>query len=145
MSLDLLLLLGIAVAVGFGSGKLFQKLRVPQVVGYIVAGVFLGSSFFKLYGPELLDKLVDINAFALGLIGFMIGSELRLGIFRRLGKSIFSILLLESLGAFVVVALAILALTGELYLGFIFGALASATAPAATVQVLWESKAKGVL
>lgn len=145
MSLDLLLLLGIAVAVGFGGGKLFQKLHVPQVVGYIVAGVFLGSSFLKLFGPQLLDKLVDVNSFALGLIGFMIGSELRLGIFRRLGKSIFSILLLESLGAFVVVALAIFALTGELYLGFIFGALATATAPAATVQVLWESKAKGVL
>jgi len=145
MSFDLLLLLGIAVAVGFGGGKLFQKLHVPQVVGYIVVGVFLGSSVLKLFGPQLLDQLTDINAFALGLIGFMIGSELRLSIFRRLGKTIFSILLFEALGAFLLVALGVFALTGKLYLGLLFGALASATAPAATVQVLWEYKARGRL
>jgi Kef-type K+ transport system membrane component KefB len=145
MSPDLLLLLGIAVAVGFGGGKLFQKLHLPQVVGYIVVGVFLGSSFLRLYKPQLLEQLSDINALALGLIGFMIGSELRLGVFRRLGKSIFFILIFEALSAFAVVVLAVFALTRKLYVALLFGALASATAPAATVQVLWENKAKGVL
>jgi len=120
-------------------------LHLPQVVGNIVVGVFLGSSFLRLYEPQLLDKLSDINALALGLIGFMIGSELRLGVFRRLGKSIFFILIFEALGAFAVVVMAVFALTGKLYVGLLFGALASATAPAATVQVLWENRAKGVL
>lgn len=145
MSLNVLLLLGIAVAVGFGGGKLFQKLHVPQIVGYIVAGVFLGTSFLKLYQPQLLDQLIDINALALGIIGFLIGSELRLSIFRRLGKTIFVTLLFEALGAFLLVGLGVFILTGKLYLGLLFGALASATAPAATVGVLWEYKAKGSL
>ena len=142
---NLLLLLGIAVAVGFGSGKLFQKLRLPQVVGYLIAGILLGSSFLRLYKPQLLDQLTDMTTFALGLIGFIIGSELRLGTLRRLGKSIFFILFFEALGAFLLVTLGVFAFTGKLYLGLIFGALGSATAPAATVGVLWEYKSRGQL
>ena len=82
---------------------------------------------------------------ALGLIGFRIGTELKLSLLRKYGRSIYSILLSEGLLAFFFVALVVTIFTKKLYLGILFGALASATAPAATTDVLWEYKTKGPL
>ncbi len=143
--MDILLILGIAISGGFLGAKLFRAIKIPQVVGYIIIGVILGVSGAKVFTLDLIDKLSPINNFALALIGFMIGKELHLSTFKKLGKSILTILIFEALGAFLLVTLFVTLLTHRLYEGLIFGALSSATAPAATVDVLWEYKAKGPL
>lgn len=143
--MEVLFILGVCVLIGLGGARLFKLLRIPQVVGYLAAGVVLGGSVFGFMRAETLDELSPLVSFALGLIGFMIGTELRISAIRNLARSILAILFAESLGAFVLVATGVSLLTGSVAEGLLFGALSCATAPAATVDVLWEYKAKGIL
>jgi Kef-type K+ transport system membrane component KefB/predicted transcriptional regulator len=151
--LNLLLLLGVAVFFGTAGARLFQKLRIPQVVGYIVIGLILGGSALKLISIEVVMSLSGFNLFALGIIGFTIGQELKLDIFRRYGKQFIIILVSEGVFAFLAVGLltAVAAyfigndLRHSIAMGVVLGAISSATAPAATVDVLWEYKTRGIL
>jgi len=143
--LDILLLLGLALLIGFWGGNSVTKLRAPQVVGFIFIGVLLGESGIGLIGQEILGKLEVIGFVALALIGFDVGGELTIDVLRKLGRSIITITVLEALGAFFLVTLAVYAYMGELSVALIFGALACATAPAATVDVLREYRSSGPL
>ncbi|MFH1553206.1 MAG: cation:proton antiporter [Candidatus Omnitrophota bacterium] len=73
----------------------------------------------------------------------MIGSELHFDRFKRYSRSIYTILFVEAFLTFFLVAIAVIAITGKVYMGLILGALSSATAPAATYSVLGEYKARG--
>ena len=141
----ILTVIGMIIAVSFLGSKLFQRLGIPQVVGFILIGVLLGPSLLNVVPLELSEQLIIVSEVALGLIGFDIGSHLLFGELRRLGRSILFILIFEAIGTFVLVTLGIYLLTQSWYTAFIFGALASATAPAATVDVLAEYDAKGPL
>ena len=142
---NVLAVIGVIIAVSFLGSKLFQRFGIPQVVGFIVIGVVLGTSFLNIIPLELAEELTFISEIALGLIGFDIGSHLLFSDLRRLGRSILFILLFEALGTFALVTLGVYAITQSWYTALVFGALASATAPAATVDVLAEYEAKGPL
>jgi len=145
MTQELLLLLGVTALLGWVGGKLFQALKVPRVVGYILVGLLLGDSFAHALPLDWVDRLSPLTDTALALIGLLVGSELKRSVFRRFGRQMITILLFEGLAAFLLVALLVIAYTGEPALGIVLGALASATAPAATVDVLWEYKSRGPL
>jgi len=148
-----LLLVGLAVVAGAFGARLFRRLRIPQVVGYIAIGILVGDSGLGIIGPEEVRAFTPVTFFALGVIGFLIGSELSRDVFRRHGKKFFLILVSEGMGAFLLVGAAAgavtYAVTGDAAeaaaLGLLLGAMASATAPAATVDVLWEYKTRGPL
>ncbi|MFO7651836.1 MAG: cation:proton antiporter [bacterium] len=142
---NIMLTVALAVLLGTFGARLFKRLKIPQVVAYIVIGVVLGSSGLKLIDARTADGLTPFSLLALGIIGFMIGSELKLTMFRKHGRSALAILLAEGLGAFVVVTLLIGLVTGNWPLALVLGAISSATAPAATVDVLWEYRSAGVL
>ena len=141
----ILAVIGMIIAVSFLGSKLFQRFGIPQVVGFILIGVVLGPSLLNIVPLELSEQLIIVSEVALGLIGFDIGSHLLFGELRQLGRSILFILVFEAVGTFVLVTLGIYFLTQSWHTAFIFGALASATAPAATVDVLAEYDAKGPL
>jgi Kef-type K+ transport system membrane component KefB len=151
--LNLLLIVGIAIFGGTLGARLFKRLRIPQVVGYVAIGLVLGQSGIKLFDQNLVEALRPFNYFALGLIGFMIGGELRLEIFRKYGRQLMIILLAEGIAAFLAVGLLVTGATWffthdirqAIALGTVLGAIASATAPAATVDVLWETRSGGPL
>ena len=92
-----------------------------------------------------MERLSFITEIALGFVAFSIGSELNLASLRRLGSGIISIILAESFGAFFMVVIGIYLLTHDLPLALIFGSMAPASAPAGTVAVIQECKAKGSL
>jgi Kef-type K+ transport system membrane component KefB/CBS domain-containing protein len=148
-----LLLVGLAIAGGAFGARLFRRIRVPQVVGYIVIGIIVGRSGIELIGKEILSALEPFNFFALGLIGFHIGGSLKMSVFKKYGRQFSIILLAQGLCAAVLVGgvtfAAALWGTGDFRLaaalGLVLGAIASATAPAATVDVLWEYRARGIL
>jgi Kef-type K+ transport system membrane component KefB len=142
---NILAVIGLIIAASFLGSKLFQRIGIPQVVGFIVIGVVLGTSFLNIIPLELAEELTFISEIALGLIGFDIGSHLLIGDLRKLGRSILIILLFEALGTFGIVTLGVYAITRSWHTALIFGALSSATAPAATVDVLAEYDAKGPL
>jgi len=151
--LNALFLLGLILFTGTVGGRILQKLRIPQVVGYIIAGILLGRSGLDIINKDVIEALAPFNYFALGIIGFMIGGELKADVFRRYGKQFIAILLAEGVTAFIVVFV-LVGLLGSIVfgnpayfwaLGLLLGAIASATAPAATTDVLWEYKARGPL
>ncbi len=142
----LITLLGFAILIGFFGGRLGKKIfKAPQVVGFIIIGLLLGESFLGIFNEQTLNSLDMISSFALAFIGFAIGGEMSIAVFKKLGKSILTITILESLGAFLFVTVAVYAFTQKLTVALLFGALASATAPAATVDVLREYESSGPL
>ncbi len=143
--MNILLLFGFIVLVGLLFGRGFERVGIPQVVGYIVAGVILGDSVTHFISTELLDKLVPLTQLALAFIGFMVGGELKKSVFQKYGKQFLAILLSEGLLAMFTVAVLTFLWTKNLPLALLLGALCSATAPAATVDVLWEYHSRGPL
>jgi Kef-type K+ transport system membrane component KefB len=143
--LDILSLIGLIIICAYLASKGIQRLGVPQVVGFILVGVLLGSSFLNVVPLALVRELAFVSEIALALIGFDMGSHLQFRELRRLGGSILAVLLCEGVGAFLLVASGIYVLTRSLPMALVFGALASATAPAATVDVIHEYRAEGPL
>ena len=95
--LNILFLLGLALFGGTIGGRLFQKLRIPQVVGYITIGIIIGESGLKIIGHDTIITLQPFTYFALGLIGFMIGGELKKEILIKYGKQFINIPLFEGI------------------------------------------------
>lgn len=153
VSTGILMILGIGVFGGIIGASIFQRLHIPQVVGYIVMGLVIGEVGFGLVDHEAIESLESLNLFALGIIGFLVGGELDLETFRREGRRLFSILMFEGIGAFVIVGIPIgivlYMLTDDMAVaaasGIVFGAIASATDPASTLNVLREYRSRGVL
>ena len=140
-----LFLIGAATILAFFVGKLANRVRLPAVVGYIITGVVLGPSLLKGFDEHLVDKMGIVSDLALALVAFTIGSELRRDIFRKVGKGIILVMLAQSFMTFGLVAVAIYFVTTSLPIALIFGAVGLATAPAGTVIVLQEYRAKGPL
>ena len=151
--MGLLTIIGLCIFCGVIGAWIFQKLHVPQVVGYIVIGVLIGQSGFQLVDQADVLALRPFNLFALGLIGFLVGGELHGSIFKKYGKQFTAILLGEGLAAFFLVGIASTLIVQfvchdwivSLAAGTVFGAIASATDPASTIDVLWEYRTAGVL
>ena len=145
------LLVGLALLLGRLCGEGTRRLRAPMVVGYLVLGVVLGRSVLGLIDAESTAKLELITDFALGIVAFMIGTELSRKLLRKLGAKLLVIMVSESLMAFFVVAALVWFLADWLFPAaglatagaLVFGAMAPASAPAGTVAVIQEYKAKG--
>ncbi len=142
---NILTLIGLIIVFAFIGSKLFNRFGIPQIVGFIVTGVAFGPSLLNIVPLELSSELLFISEIALGLIGFDIGSHLKLVELRKIGRSVLSILIFEAFGAFILVSAGVYLFTRDLNTALMFGAISTATAPAATVDVLAEYDAKGPL
>lgn len=146
MAFSIIALVGIAILTGLYAGKAARKFGLPSLIGFMLAGAVMGVSVLHIFNVEILEHLSFIPEIALGFVAFSIGSELNLGILKRLGRSLTAILLCETLFTFALVTLGVLLISGgDWPMALIFGAMAPATAPAGTVAVLQEYKAKGTL
>ena len=147
------LVVGLVLLIGRLGGRASSRLRAPMVVGYLLVGVLLGRSLLNIISIESTERLELVTDLGLGLVAFMIGTELSRRVIRRLGRKLIVIMVSESVMAFIVVAglvwglaswllpAAGLAVAGAL----ILGAMAPASAPAGTVAVIQEYKARGPL
>ena len=153
---------GLAIFLAFWGGKLAKKLHLPNVSGYVIAGLFLGPSLgliFKNYGgfinAENASTFSFMSELTIAFIAFSIGSEFTKKSVQKMGKSVFIMALLESLFAIILVASLIYfvpqqhtdgtMMVGKEKLSFslILGAMAASTAPAATLMVMRQYKAYG--
>tara|TARA_A100001015_G_scaffold319360_1_gene442001 strand:- start:97 stop:390 length:294 start_codon:yes stop_codon:yes gene_type:complete len=94
--MNILLLFGITFFITIVISFLFVRLRLPQVIGYILVGIFLGVSGIKLFDSDGVQNLMMLTYFALAMIGFTIGGELRWARIKRFGTSILMITFFES-------------------------------------------------
>jgi Kef-type K+ transport system membrane component KefB len=138
-----LLFLGFSLLIAIIFSRGATLLKSPLIVGYIVAGALLGPDVFNFISNEQIDSLEIINIIVLSLIGFGIGGELRFSDLKKLGRKILIIVALEAFGAFILVSIVSALLLKSIPMGLIFGSLASATAPAGTVEVIKQYRAKG--
>ena len=154
-----LMSLSVALFAGLMLSRLAKIAKLPAVTAYLVAGILVGPYFIGAFGFEGLgfismadvDKYSIISDVALGFIAFSIGNEFRLAQLKKTGKqatvigifqAVFTTLLVD------VVLIAVhFAMPDKLPLpaAIVLGAVASATAPAATLMVVRQYKAKGPL
>ncbi len=138
-------IIGFVIIFGYYFGKNMKYLKLPAIIGYMLLGALLGPSFLHIFDDKLLDRLNFIPDLALGFVALSIGMELKLSTMKKLGKSIIYIILMESFGAFIVVGIAVYLLTNDMALSIIFASVAPASAPAGTVAVIKEYRARGSL
>ena len=154
-----LLSLSVAIMAGLLMTRLAKPLGLPSVTAYLVAGVLIGPFCLGRLGIEGLgftsmaevERLSLVSDVALGFIAFSIGNEFRLSQLRQTGKQATVIGIVQALSATVLVDLALLVfhlLFPQLLnveQAITLGAIATATAPAATLMVVRQYKAKGPL
>ncbi|HPR17466.1 MAG TPA: cation:proton antiporter [Candidatus Cloacimonadota bacterium] len=143
--LPILLLIGIVTIAGLYFGRNMHYLKLPTIIGYMILGAILGPSGFNLLTDGLQDQLGFIPDIALGFVALSIGMELNFKTLQKLGKSIIYIIFCESFGAFMLVFAALYFLTHNIAVALVFAAIAPASAPAGTVAVIQEYKARGNL
>ncbi|MBQ5313891.1 MAG: cation:proton antiporter [Oscillospiraceae bacterium] len=155
----ILLNVSIALLAGLLMTRVFSKLKLPDVTAYLIAGVLIGPYCIGAFGIQGLgfttmhevETLNLISKVALGFIAFSIGNEFRLDDLKKIGKQAFVIGIFQALAATLCVDLALLAMhfimPDKLTLPqvIVLGAIATATAPAATLMVVRQYKAKGPL
>ena len=154
-----LLSVSIAMLAGLLMTRIGKKLSLPAVTAYLVAGVLIGPYCLGALhidgvgftSSEAVSRLSLVSEVALGFIAFSIGNEFRLKDLKATGRQAAVIGVVQALGATILVDLALLALhlimpdkisTAQ---AITLGAIATATAPAATLMVVRQYKAKGPL
>lgn len=130
---------------GLLATRAAKKTHLPNVTGYLIAGLLVGPFVLNLIPAEPLEGLGLISTMALGFIAFSIGGEFKLSSIRAVGKSAIIITFTQAFGAVVLVDLALWAFGYDVPLAITLGAIATATAPAATLMVVRQYKAKGPL
>ncbi len=152
-------LLAIAIALIFGLliTRLMKVIGLPNVTGYLIVGLIIGPHALGLISEEVLSGangaggLDIVSTVALGFIGFSIGVEFKLSHIKEIGKSAITITFFQALTATLFVDVGLVALSYALpsvmtiYEALILGAIATATAPAATLMVVRQYKAKGIV
>lgn len=145
MSFEPLLKIGIMSGFAFYAGKSMKWIKLPSIIGFMLAGVILGPSFLDIINEEFQHSLGFITDIALGFVAISIGLELSFKSLKKQGKGIIAVIFSESFGAFILVTLLVYLFTKDLPMALIFGSIAPASAPAGTVAIIQEFKAKGPL
>lgn len=146
----MLLLRWIAVlALAMLAGKLISKLKLPSILGWLIIGMFFGPHAFGIMSQEVLNASwykVTVTWMQCAF-GLMLGTELVWKKLKNYGKGLIVTTLTQSLGTFFFVTLVfgiIFKFTGiPIYLAFVFGSIALATAPAPALSIVNEFHASG--
>lgn len=143
------LALGAAMVVGLLFTRLMKVLRLPNVTGYLIAGILIGPSILKIINAETLKSFSVITSLALGFIAFSIGGEFKVQHIKSLGGKVIIIATVQAVCASVFVMCALFTVQSikpslaPTPIILILSAIAAATAPAATLMVVRQYKAKG--
>lgn len=144
--MNLLLKISIVLVIGAMGGKIAQFFKLPNVSGYLVAGLLLGPSFTKYISSTDISSFSVISELALAIIAFSIGSEFIIKDMLKLGKSIAIITLAEVVGAIAIVFSVMYFVFNQPFaFSIVIASMSAATAPAATLLVIKQFNAKGPL
>ena len=155
--MNTLLSLSIALLAGLMLSRVAKLLKLPAVTAYLVAGILIGPYCLGAFGvPGLgftsktdIERVKILSDVALGFIAFSIGNEFRVSQLKKIGKQATIVGIFQAVATTVIVDVALIALHFaipdklSLSAALVLGAIASATAPAATLMVVKQYKAKG--
>ena len=156
--MDPLLIVGLVLVLGLALGEIAQRLGFPRVAGYIIAGIILNPRISGFVSPEFLAGTDPLINAALAIITFEVGGTLAIGPLKELGRGIVFLALGEAelaalailVGATIVLPLLITLPIGTGFvaaipLALLLGALGSPTDPSATLAVIHQYRAKGMV
>ena len=139
----------LAAAIAFLAGKLVSRLKLPAILGWLIAGMVLGPHALNLLDDTVLNAqwFTVLEHLFECTFGLIIGTELIWSKLKKAGAQILVTTITESVGTFLVVSLVfgvLFWLTGvPVYLAFLFGGIALATAPAPSLSVVRDMKTSG--
>jgi len=144
------LTLGLLMLCGLLFGLFSSRFRFPRVAAYVVAGLVLSPDLLGTYINITVDKWTEpLTTAALGIIAYLIGGSITVAQARRIGRSIFSIALGESIGAAAFVYAGFMLIVSDsagiptAQIALAFAAMSATTAPAGTIAVLHQYRAGG--
>lgn len=143
--MTMLLSLALAMLVGLLFTRLAKLVHLPNVTAYLVAGLLIGPSCLGLIPAPVLQSMDVISTVALGFIAFSIGGEFKLSSMKALGSRVITITFFQAMMAVLLVDAALLICGFPAAEALTLGAIAAATAPAATLMVVRQYRAKGPL
>ncbi|MDD5922145.1 MAG: cation:proton antiporter [Eubacteriales bacterium] len=139
----------LVLALAWLSGKLISKLKMPAILGWLIAGMLLGPHALGVLPQSMLDAGLYkiVITWMQCAFGLMLGTELIWNRIRSYGKALMVTTLTQSLGTFAIVSLVFAAVFAQqgipLYLALAFGGIALATAPAPALSIVQEFHTKG--
>lgn len=143
---NVVLTIAIALTLGLLSTRLMKVIGLPNVTGYLVVGLIIGPYMLGIIDKPSLESMSIISSLALGFIAFSIGVEFKIRHIKEIGKSAITITMFQALLATLFVDVALLiAIPSMPAEAIVLGAIATATAPAATLMVVRQYKAKGIV
>jgi Kef-type K+ transport system membrane component KefB len=137
--------LGLILLLALAAGHVVKVLRVPEVTGYLFAGLVLGPSVFGLVTADNLSALEAFSEVALGLILFSLGTVFEIDHFRKAGRQLAILVLTEAVLVAIAVGGGTLIAGRPWPVALILGVVAIETAAASTLMVLRECNAEGEL
>ena len=153
-----LLSLAILLIAGLALSRVIKLANLPNVTGYLIAGLLIGPVLALilnredgLISHEMLEGFKILTSLALGFIAFSIGGEFKLSAIKKIGGKIVTITFLQAFGAMLIVMVSLFVVRLidpnliEVPTILLLSAIATATAPAATLMVVRQYKAKGVV
>lgn len=141
--MNIFLACGLIFVLALGTSKLLGRLKFPAVTSYLLLGILIGPYGLKLIPENLVNAVDFIGYFVLGMVAFSLGENFLWREFRRVGREVIIISIAAVLSVLVFVSLALLSIGQSVSIAIIFGAVATATAPMATIMVIREYRAKG--
>lgn len=142
--MHILYYVAVVLAAGLFVAKFTGKLKLPNVTGYLIAGLLIGPSVTGIVPKEAIEKLSLFSDLALAFIAYSIGSQINFKQLKKIGIGIVVLTLLEALTAMALVsAFMLFVFKTGLPFALLIGSIACATAPAATMMVIRQYKAKG--
>lgn len=145
MQINTLFYLALILFAGLLFGRAAKLAKLPNVTGYLIAGLLIGPFVLKLVPADMVGGLGLVSEMALAFIAFSIGSEFRIKYLKKVGSTPIVIAIFEGLGATLLVMLILILFGYETQIALLLGAIAAATAPAATIMVVRQYKARGPL
>ncbi len=134
---------GLLLMMGYLIGKLAAKIKLPEITGYIVAGLLVGESVTGIFPAQMNESFKIITEVALGFIALTIGAEFSAAKLKRIGRAAIVITFVQIFTTFFAVMGGLLLFGVEIPFALLLGAVATATAPAATVAVVQALRARG--
>ena len=141
---QILIALTIMLFSGFLITRITKLLRLPNVSGYIIAGILIGPYVLNFIPTGIIPNMSFVSDIALGFIAFGVGKFFKLEVIKKAGIKILIITLFESLLAMALISIAMMFIFKlDWKLSLLIGAIASATAPASTLMTIKQYRAEG--
>ena len=143
--MNTILCLGIVLVGALVAEKIISYLKIPAITSYILLGILLGPYALNVTGGGLIASSELLSNIVLGFIAFHIGKNFSIENFKKIGKAVISVSIAVTIATLICVTLGIYYVAHQpFHIALLFGAISTATAPATTMMVIRQYKARGL-